>query len=38
MFKNRLELVKNMMQMMHITLILMCKYRWRTFHVWFRLF
>jgi len=27
MFKNRLELVKNMLQLMHITLIFMCKYR-----------
>jgi len=26
MFKNRLELVKNMLQIMHITLIFMCKY------------
>jgi len=26
-FKNRLELVKNIMQIMYITLILMCKYR-----------
>jgi len=27
MFKNRLELVKNMMQIIHITLSVMCKYR-----------
>jgi len=27
MFKNRLELVKSMMQILHITLIFMCKYR-----------
>jgi len=27
MFKSRLELVKNMMQTMHITLIFMCKNR-----------
>jgi len=27
MFKNRLELVKNMMQTMRIILIFMCKYR-----------
>jgi len=27
MFKNRLELVENMMQLMHITLMFMCKYR-----------
>jgi len=27
MFKNRLELVKNMMQIMHITLMFMCKCR-----------
>jgi len=27
MFKNRLELVKNMLQIMHITLIFMFKYR-----------
>jgi len=27
MFKIRLELVKNMMQVMHITLIFVCKYR-----------
>jgi len=26
MFKNRLELVKNMMQIIHITLVFMCKY------------
>jgi len=26
MFKNRLELIKNMMQIMHITLMFMCKY------------
>jgi len=26
MFKNRLELVENMMQIMHITLVFMCKY------------
>jgi len=26
MFKNRLELVKSLMQIMHITLIFMCKY------------
>jgi len=26
MFKNRLELVKNMMQIMHITLNFMCNY------------
>jgi len=38
MFENRLELVKNMMQIMHITLIRMFKYRERTFQVWFRLF
>jgi len=25
MFKNRLEIVKNLMQIMHITLIFMCK-------------
>jgi len=27
MFKNRLELVKNLMQVMHIALIFLCKYR-----------
>jgi len=27
MFKHRLELVKNMMQIMHITLIFMCRYQ-----------
>jgi len=27
MFKNRLGLVKNLMQIMHVTLIFMCKYR-----------
>jgi len=27
MFKNGLELVKHLMQIMHITLIFMCKYR-----------
>jgi len=27
MFKNGFELVKNMMQIMHITLIFMCNYR-----------
>ena len=27
MFENRLELVKNMLQIMHITLTFMCKYR-----------
>jgi len=27
MFKNGLELVKNMMKIMHITLNFMCKYR-----------
>jgi len=27
MFKNRLELVENMMQIMHIPLMFMCKYR-----------
>jgi len=26
MFKNRLELVNNLMQVMHISLIFMCKY------------
>jgi len=35
MFKNRLKLVKSLMQIMHITLIFMCKYRQRTFQVWF---
>ena len=27
MLKNRLELVESLMQIMHITLIFMCKYR-----------
>jgi len=27
MFKNTLEFVKNLMQIMHITLFFMCKYR-----------
>jgi len=26
MFKNRLELVKNLMQIMHITLVFTCRY------------
>jgi len=38
MFKNRLELVKNMMQIIHITVIFMCKYRQRAFQVRFWLF
>jgi len=38
MFKNKLELVKNMMQTMHITLIFMCKYRQRTFKFGFDFF
>jgi len=38
MFKNRLEVVENLMQIMHITLLFMCKYRWLTFQVWFWLF
>jgi len=35
MSKNRLEVVENLMQIMHITLLFMCKYRWLTFQVWF---
>jgi len=31
MFENRLDLAKNMMQIIHITFIYMCKYQWRTF-------
>jgi len=34
-FENRLGLVENLMQIMHIILIFMCKYRWRKFQVWF---
>jgi len=38
MLKNRFELVKNMMQIIHITFIFICKYQKCAFQVWFGLF